>query len=136
NLTYTIELFTNVTCDASGFGEGENLVASFTVTTDGSGNVAFSRSVSLMPGQFVTATATDPSGNTSEFSACATVIQGGFVGGTVYDAATGSGIPAAHVQIFTSAGATVTTITADGGGMYAASLLPGFYRAKGAATNF
>ena len=47
------------------------------VTTDGSCNASFKTSVSVADapaGRFITATATDPEGNTSEFSACQEVV--------------------------------------------------------------
>ena len=45
------------------------------VTTDGSGNASFTVtfSATVAVGQFITATATDPNNNTSEFSQCTTV---------------------------------------------------------------
>src|SRR5205085_5344725 len=48
------------------------------VTTDGSSNATFTAVLltGTTVGQVVTATATDPSGNTSEFSACRTVTTG------------------------------------------------------------
>ncbi len=70
NTTYRVELFGQGECDPTGHGEGETLLAAFDVTTDGSGNASFSRAV--VPAPVITATATDPAGNTSEFSACAT----------------------------------------------------------------
>jgi hypothetical protein len=50
--------------------QGENYLGSAQVTTDGTGNVAFSVDlpVVLQAGQLVSATATDPAGNTSEVS--------------------------------------------------------------------
>lgn len=73
--TFHIQLFGNVACDASGFGEGETLIGEIDVMTDDGGNVDFSLDVmDLAPlGTFVTATATDAENNTSEFSACAEV---------------------------------------------------------------
>jgi len=71
--SYRIEFFSNDTCDPSGNGEGEMFLGSTSVTTDGSGNASFLESLgtTLPVGQqFITATATDPDGNTSEFSAC------------------------------------------------------------------
>jgi len=67
---FTIELFDNAVCDASGFGEGATFAASTVVTTDAMGNATFSVAVPF-PMTIATATATDPAGNTSEFSACA-----------------------------------------------------------------
>jgi hypothetical protein len=75
---FRIEFFSNDTCDESGFGEGENSLGSTDVTTDSAGNATFSAvlPVSLDPGQLVTATATDPDGNTSEFSSCQAAVVG------------------------------------------------------------
>jgi titin len=69
---FVLEFFSNSACDASGHGEGERFLGSTTVLTDGSGNANFivSFPIAVPSGQFVTATATDPSGNTSEFSEC------------------------------------------------------------------
>jgi CSLREA domain-containing protein len=68
--SYTIQFFSGATKDPSGFGQGATFVGSTTVTTDASGNASFSAgtNVAVASGQFVTATATDPDGNTSEFS--------------------------------------------------------------------
>src|SRR5207237_9102060 len=65
----------NASCDTSGNGEGKTYIGSLlTGTTDANGDVSFTfHPASLTVGQFVTATATDNVGNTSEFSACATV---------------------------------------------------------------
>jgi Ca2+-binding RTX toxin-like protein len=74
--TLTIDIYANDSPDASGFGEGQRLVSSFTVNTDGSGVATFDRLLgSIALGEFVTSTATDAAGNTSEFSL-------GFVAGT------------------------------------------------------
>ena len=73
--TFTLEFFSNTECDGSGFGEGKTFIGSTTVTTDSNCNAAFSASlpVAVAAGQFITATATDPAGNTSEFSQCVQV---------------------------------------------------------------
>ena len=75
NGSYTVELFNNSSCNSSGYGEGETFLQAVAVTTDAEGNGTFTTTVAqaLALGQFVTATATDASGNTSEFSACVTV---------------------------------------------------------------
>ena len=69
--TYELEFFGNDALDPSGFGEGRYFLGASNVTTDASGHVSFETvSFPLVPGTYrVTATATDPSGNTSEFSA-------------------------------------------------------------------
>ena len=68
--TFTIEFFSNVTPDPSGNGEGQTYLDSTTVTTDAGGDVAFSHTIAAtVPlNEKITATATDPAGNTSEFS--------------------------------------------------------------------
>ncbi|MDQ3413731.1 MAG: right-handed parallel beta-helix repeat-containing protein, partial [Verrucomicrobiota bacterium] len=69
NTTYQLEFFASDAADPSGFGEGQIFLGSTDVTTDGVGNVAFSDSFAFAgPVGVVTATATDPDGNTSEFS--------------------------------------------------------------------
>ncbi len=75
NSSFTLEFFRNSTCDSSGYGEGEQYLGAANVTTDGNGNASLNITlpVSVPVGQFVTATATDSAGNTSEFSACRTV---------------------------------------------------------------
>jgi hypothetical protein len=78
---FTIEFFSNPTCDSSGNGEGQVYLGSTSpVTTDGSGNVSFTKSglPAVTVGQVVTATATRNSAplDTSEFSACRTVTSG------------------------------------------------------------
>jgi len=70
--TFRIELFKSGGCDPSGFGEGAAWIGAADVVTDASGNASFAAPVpvAIAPGEVVTATATDPNGNTSEFSAC------------------------------------------------------------------
>ena len=70
--TFTLEFFASVACDPSGFGEGATPLGTDTVTTNGAGDAPFNvtLAVGVPAGQVVTATATDPAGNTSEDSAC------------------------------------------------------------------
>jgi hypothetical protein len=72
NTMFTLEFFSNTACDPSGFGEGRSFLGSTTVTTNGSGNASFTATVpfAVPSTHFITATATDPSGNTSEFCQC------------------------------------------------------------------
>ena len=69
---FRLEFFSNSGCDFSGYGEGENILGSTTVSTNGSGEANFSVTfpATVPLGYVVTATATDPNGNTSEFSEC------------------------------------------------------------------
>ncbi len=74
NTAIRVELFANSACDASGHGEGQIYLTTLVMMTDGSGNAPFSASGLNAPvGQFITATATDSSNNTSEFSECMAV---------------------------------------------------------------
>jgi hypothetical protein len=72
NTEFRIEFFTNDACDPSGNGEGKTFIASIEVTTDDDGNINFGHPLTgaTLDDLFVTATATDPNGNTSEFSNC------------------------------------------------------------------
>ncbi|MBT4497741.1 MAG: hypothetical protein HOC74_08470 [Gemmatimonadetes bacterium] len=78
NTTFRLEFFAGSACDASGFGEGESFLSSTDVTTNGSGNISFTVPLpsGVVLGDFITATATNPSNNTSEFSQCIEVIEG------------------------------------------------------------
>src|SRR5262249_58707441 len=69
--SFTLEFFANDTADPSGFGEGQTFLGQDTnVMTDPNGDVSFTvpLPVAVQPSQAVTATATDPDGNTSEFA--------------------------------------------------------------------
>lgn len=71
NTEFKIDLFRSPQCDTSGYGEGEVLLATYTGTTNGAGVLNFTQVVTgLTSGSYVTATAMDPTGNSSEFSAC------------------------------------------------------------------
>ena len=70
NQTYRIEFFANTAIDSSGYGEGETYLNFLNVTTNASGNATFNVTLSanVSYNQYITATATDAVGNTSEFS--------------------------------------------------------------------
>jgi hypothetical protein len=72
---YRVEVFASPACDSSGFGEGAAFLGAATVHTDGTGAGRVAATVAARPaGAVLTATATDTvTGDTSEFSACATV---------------------------------------------------------------
>ncbi|HEX7334391.1 MAG TPA: SBBP repeat-containing protein [Pyrinomonadaceae bacterium] len=70
NTTFQIDFYSSTALDPSGNGEGALFFNTTPVTTDGNGdatiNVTFPDA--LPAGRAITATATDPDGNTSEFS--------------------------------------------------------------------
>ncbi|MEG4495046.1 S8 family serine peptidase [Microcoleus sp. D3_18_C4] len=70
NTNLRVEFFSNQNTDSSGYGEGEKFLGFQNVTTDSSGNatVAINLPLAVPVGQFISATATDPNNNTSEFS--------------------------------------------------------------------
>jgi hypothetical protein len=67
--TFAIDFFASQIWDTTHYGEGQKYLGSTTVTTDASGNVSFTATVSGVPSGFnyFAATATDANGNTSEF---------------------------------------------------------------------
>ena len=75
NTTFRIEFFDNHQCHPSGNGSGETFIGSTDVITDGNCNAPINVTfqVNVEGGHVITATATDPAGNTSEFSACVPV---------------------------------------------------------------
>ena len=60
-----------------GTAKGRAYIGQITEATDGNGNLAFMSTfpVAVPVGRFITATATDPAGNTSEFSLCVQVTE-------------------------------------------------------------
>lgn len=73
--SYTLDFYSNAACDPSGFGEGQTYLGSATVITDANCTTTYTATLPLTipAGRFMTATATDPGGSTSEFSACVAV---------------------------------------------------------------
>ncbi len=70
NTTFHLQFFQSETADPSNYGEGDRLIATVDVTTaaDGVAGFGFTIPGTLSEGSVVTATATDPNANTSEFS--------------------------------------------------------------------
>ena len=73
--TYTLHFYSVVACDASGYGEGERLLSVLNGFVSGGGPFTQPLGELVPTGHFVTATATNESGWTSEFSACSTWIH-------------------------------------------------------------
>ena len=74
NKTYRLEFFSGLGCHPSGSGEGRHFLGAIDSLTDGNGNASFGSGTAqfaVPAGHSVfTSTATDPDGNTSEFSQC------------------------------------------------------------------
>ncbi|HEX7314813.1 MAG TPA: Calx-beta domain-containing protein [Pyrinomonadaceae bacterium] len=70
--TYAVDFYASASCDGSGHGEGQAYVGTASVTTNASGQAQINELITSVPPAlpFLTATATDPTGNTSEFSPC------------------------------------------------------------------
>ena len=72
--TFRVEFFANASADPTGYGQGRTYLGSISVSTNndghdgGIGTFSFA-TIGPLIGQTLTATATDPAGNTSEFSA-------------------------------------------------------------------
>jgi hypothetical protein len=75
--TFRVEFFENPQCDSLGNGDGQIFIGSSDVPTDASCNATINVTfpVVVQGGHVITATATDPNNNTSEFSACRVVVQ-------------------------------------------------------------
>jgi hypothetical protein len=73
--TFRLEFFSSPACDVSGRGEGKTFLGTTSVTTNSGGDTAYSAvfGTTATIGDVVTATATDPTNNTSEFSDCLVV---------------------------------------------------------------
>ncbi|MGO8747426.1 MAG: beta strand repeat-containing protein [Thermoguttaceae bacterium] len=72
---FVLQFFASPKADPSGYGQGKMFLGSTTVNTDQNGNASFTVnfSTAVPVGQVVSATATDPNNNTSEFSLAAPV---------------------------------------------------------------
>jgi len=77
NTSFLLQFFASPTCDPSGNGEGQIYLADKSVVTSNNCNTSFAATlpVQVPPGYVITATATDPANNTSEFSACLPIIS-------------------------------------------------------------
>jgi hypothetical protein len=72
NTEFIIDVYQQPLCNASSPQTAEEWIGSFEVTTNGNGDVEFTQAAftDMEPGDFVNATATNPTGSTSELSAC------------------------------------------------------------------
>jgi uncharacterized repeat protein (TIGR01451 family) len=116
NTTFNVQLFANDACDPTGAGEGQTLIGATTATTDANGNASFSATLAgaLPQNQVLTATATDPNNNTSQFSPCAAVSTVVTISGRVTDAAN-NGLGGVTLTL---SGSQTGTTTTDASGNY------------------
>jgi len=71
NHSFLLQFYANLVTNISGYGEGLIWLGATNVTTDAGGNASFTANLAaaVTPGQFIAATVTDSTNNTSEFSA-------------------------------------------------------------------
>ena len=102
--TYTVQFFSNPTKPAAGFEQGQVPLYTTQVTTDASGNAVIAQRCRRPSpaGQWVTATATDPAGDTSVFS------------GAVETIPVGVQFSAPTYSVSESGGAATVTVTRTG----------------------
>ncbi|MBC7899904.1 MAG: carboxypeptidase regulatory-like domain-containing protein, partial [Saprospiraceae bacterium] len=129
--TFRLEFFSNPTCDPSGFGEGELFIGSTNVNTDAGGITGFTTVLpaTVASGRFVTATATDANGNTSEFSRCQVVSAVHSISGRVTD--NGASLVNAEVRLTSPANPAFNrSTTTNRSGDYSFNFIPagGDYR--------
>jgi parallel beta-helix repeat protein len=76
---YRLEFFATPAWDATYVPEGKIFLGSTSATTDGNGDASFTADIATVPdtNYVITATATDASGNTSEFSAGIGIVSNG-----------------------------------------------------------
>ncbi|HTC86566.1 MAG TPA: S-layer homology domain-containing protein, partial [Candidatus Acidoferrum sp.] len=133
---YRVEFFASFACDPSGYGPGHKFLGSVDRTTDAGCNVALSANLPVSAlGPWITATATDPGGNTSEFSACLAIpspsvtaispTSGPAAGGTAVSI-TGANFQApAAVKIGGASASSVTVVSGTQVDASAPALSPG-----------
>ncbi len=118
--TFQIDFYSNAAVDPSGNGEGAQFFNTTAVTTDANGNATINATfpAGLPSGRVITATATDPNGNTSEFSAADSTGASGSVQFNVSSIAVIEDIGSLTVTVVRSGGSTgsltVDYATTDG----------------------
>ena len=147
NTTYDIDFYSNPAADVpTGYGEGEVYLGSDSVTTDlvtGVATINKTLPVVVTVGHVVTATATDPDGNTSEFSAAQTVVAVQSISGRIFEDADFSGTASDYdggtndaalanvdVELYDNADAYIRSTTTDGSGNYTLVAPNGTYKVR------
>jgi len=120
NTAFQIDFFSNAAVDPSGNGEGAQFINSAIVNTDNNGDATINATfpVGLAAGRVITATATDPNGNTSEFSAADSTSTSGSVQFSVSSITAIEDVGSLSVTVLRTGGAagslTVDYATVDG----------------------
>lgn len=106
NTTFEIDVYSSLALDPSAHGEGARFLNTTSVTTNSTGNATINVTfpVPLETGRVVTATATDPAGNTSEFSA-----------GDVTSATGNAQFSVSSIQVIEDLGLATITVLRQGG---------------------
>ncbi|MBV8856963.1 MAG: SBBP repeat-containing protein [Acidobacteria bacterium] len=117
---FRIDFYSNLACDAAGYGEGARPFGSMTLTTNSAGDAHISADLpsALAAGRVLTATATDPTGNTSEFSPCDPTSAQGAVAFAGRDYNVLEDVGQATIRVVRTGGSrgTLTVNYATGGG--------------------
>lgn len=106
NTTFNVDFYSNAAVDPSGNGEGAQFFGTASVNTDANGDATINVTLpsGLPAGRVITATATDPNGNTSELSAADASAASGSAQFTV-----------SSIQVIEDIGALTVTVLRTGG---------------------
>ena len=131
--TYRVEFFASAAVDPSGHGEGARYLGFDSITlaptdVEKSGTVTLTPSAPVLPGEAISATAIDATGNTSEFSAARTAVTA--VVGSLSGARSA---PSASPIDLTAAGTTSWAVWGFDNGGTSNSLTPDVRKAGGSA---
>ena len=114
NTAFQIDFYSNAALDPSGNGEGAQFFGTTSVNTDSNGNATINVTfpAALPAGRVITATATNPNGNTSEFSAGNPAGATGSVQFTVSSLQVIEDVGMANITVLRTGG-SVGTLTVD-----------------------
>lgn len=120
NTTFQIDFYSSAALDPSGNGEGAVFLGTSPVTTgsDGDATINVTLPSPMGPGRVLTATATDPDGNTSEFSASESAGVNGNLQFSVSSIQVIEGVGVVNVTVLRNGGSsgilTIDYATVDG----------------------